>query len=234
MQLTCGQRIVRCLQGQPVDRAAFGVGLGWQPWGETLARWRRESGDRELDPARALGYDRAWARPAIEYGIWPAFEPVELERTDEYVVQRDGRGITMRNRIGGGSMPAFLDHPLKNDRDWQQLKGERLDRDAPGRVPQDWSAFQARLAQTGEAVPVGDFPWGVFGTVRDLLGTERTLLAFYDAPAMVADMMERLTTLWISLYERVAEHVPIARIHIWEDMAGRQGPLISRRWSSSS
>ena len=52
---------------------------------------------------------------------------------------------------------------------------------------------------------MGVFPYGVFGTPRD--------------------MMEHLTTLWISIWEWVAGEVPIAHIHIWEDMSGKQGRL---------
>ena len=84
-----------------------------------------------------------------------------------------------------------------------------------------------RLRATGEVVQVGVFPYGVFGTPRDLLGVEELLVGFYTRPEMVRDMMEHLTTLWISIWERVAGEVPIAHIHVWEDMSGKQGPLIS-------
>ena len=39
--------------------------------------------------------------------------------------------------------------------------------------------------------------------------------------------MEHLTSLWISLWERVAAEVQIDHIHTWEDMSGKQGSLIS-------
>jgi len=39
--------------------------------------------------------------------------------------------------------------------------------------------------------------------------------------------MGHLTTLWLALWERLAAEVRIDHIHIWEDMAGRQGSLIS-------
>ena len=34
--LPCGERVVRCLIGEPVDRVPFGVGIGWWPWGEAM------------------------------------------------------------------------------------------------------------------------------------------------------------------------------------------------------
>ena len=223
----CGERLVRCLTGEPVDRVPFGVGIGWWPWGQTLYRWRSEAGRPDLDLVRDLGYDPSFASPAVNGGLFPAFEHKVLEETPEFVVTRNDRGITLRDRRDGMSMPEFLDYPVKTPQDWERLKTERLRLGDPGRVTEDWDAFRARLKRTGEAVQVGAFPYGMFGTPRDLLGVEALLTAFYDAPEMVRDMMEHLTGLWISAWERVAAEVRIDHIHIWEDMSGRQGSLIS-------
>ena len=224
--LPCGERLVRCLGGGDCDRAPFGVGLGWAPWGSALARWRRETGRNDLNPGRELGYEAGFALPDIAYGIFPGFDPVDIADEGETRVWRDERGITRRDRKDGASMPEFLDYPVKTPEDWERLKRERLQPDAR-RLRQDWAAFRARLAATGEAVQVGVFPWGPFGTVRDLMGAEELLIAFYDHPDMVHDMMDTLTGLWLWLYERVAAEVQIDHIHIWEDMSGRQGSLIS-------
>ncbi len=96
-----------------------------------------------------------------------------------------------------------------------------------GRIAEDWKAFRARLRATGEAVQVGWFPYGVFGMPRDLMGVEALLIGFYETPDMIRDMMQHLTTLWIRLWEHVAAEVRMDHIHIWEDMSGRQGSLIS-------
>jgi uroporphyrinogen decarboxylase len=225
--MTPGERVVRCLAGQPVDRAPFGVGLGWSPWGETLARWRQESGDAALNPARALGCEPGFVSPGIHAGIFPAFERQVLEETAEHTVFRNERGITVRQLKGVSNMPEWLDYPVKSREDWERLKAERLDPTAPGRLAVDWDAFRAELERSGCAVQVGSFPWGVFGTVRDFLGVEALLMGFYDEPELIRDIMNHLTTLWLELWERVAGEVRIDHIHIWEDMSGRQGSLIS-------
>ena len=62
--LPCGERLVRCLTGEPVDRVPFGVNLGWWPWGETMDRWKRESGQPDLDIGRWFGYDASFASPS--------------------------------------------------------------------------------------------------------------------------------------------------------------------------
>ena len=93
-ELTCGERVVRCLLGEPVDRVPYGVGIGWGPWFETLHRWQRESGDPGLAPHEVLGFDASFASPAIHSGLWPPFEHKVLEESEEFITFRDGRGIT--------------------------------------------------------------------------------------------------------------------------------------------
>ena len=136
-------------------------------------------------------------------------------------------GGRRRDRRDGGSMPEFLDYPVKTADDWERLKAERLRIDDPARLPQDWDAFRALLRESGAAVQVGSYPYGAFGTPRDLLGVEELLVSFYTQPELLHDMMDHLTSLWLGVWERVAAEVQIDHIHIWEDMSGKQGSLIS-------
>jgi hypothetical protein len=197
--LSCGERAVRCLTGEPVDRVPFGFGFCWWPWSETAERWRKESGDPKLDLFKRFGFDRGFTGPAIHYNMFPQFEATVLEQTAEFQISRDSEGIVRRDRRDGSSMPEFLEYPVKTPGDWERLKAERFQMN-PARITQDWDKFRAHLKETGEGVQVGQFPCGVFGKVRDLLGVERLLISFYDEPAMVHDMMDHLTTLWISLW----------------------------------
>lgn len=222
-----GERLIRCLLGQSVDRIPFGIGLGWGPWGETLERWRAETIRPDLDPAAELGFDLSFAVPEVHPGLFPPFKPEILDQDDRFVVHRDAMGIVRRDRRDGHSMPEFLRHPVGTADDWAILKEERLAIETPGRIPQNWEAFRARIRSTGEAVQVGWFPYGVFGTVRDLMGVEALMVALYDEPDLITEVMEHLTTLWIALWDRVADEAPVGHLHIWEDMSGRDGPLIS-------
>ena len=226
-ELTPGERVIRCLTGEDIDRVPYGVGIGWYPWGEAMANWRADSGIPDLDIYKYFGFDRSFAQPDLIPGFFPAFEPKVLEQNSEYIIHLGVDGITKRDRLDGGSMPEFLEYPVKTPEDWERIKVERLRIDEPGRIKQDWEQFRARIANTGEAVQVGWFPYGVFGTPRDLMGAEELLVAFYDEPGMVKDMMNHLTELWLSLFAQVAAQVQIDHIHIWEDMSGRQGSLIS-------
>jgi len=226
-ELTSGQRATRCLTGEDIDRVPFGIGIGWHPWAETLRVWQEQSGDPDLDYGNAVGLDSDWALPRMNFGIFPVFETEIIEETDEYIVHRNEHGITVRDRKDRGSIPEYLDYPVKNSEDWERLKAERLSIDVPGRFDMDWDAFRAEIEESGAGVQLGHYPYGIFGTPRDLLGAEELLVAFYDKPEMIQDIMETLTSLWLALYERATQEVKVDQIHIWEDMSGRQGSLIS-------
>ncbi len=226
----CGERFIRCLTGGDIDRVPFGVGLGWSPWNATRNRWLLETGRDTINVACEFEYDKSCAVPAFESGPFPHFENKVIKDSGEFIVARDWRGITLRNRKNDPemSMPEFLDYPVKTPDDWVMMKKERYDLSlVDSRVNLDWDAFRSRVRETGEAVQIGSYPWGVFGTARDLLGAEELLISFIAEPEMVKDMMCHLTSLWLALWERVASEVQIDHIHIWEDMSGRQGSLIS-------
>jgi hypothetical protein len=222
-----GERTVRCLLGETVDRIPFGVGIGWSPWGQTLERWRKETGRPDLDPARELGFETAFVSLPVRPGLVPPFERELLSDEGEHVVYRDEKGIVLRARKDGMSMPDFLDYPVKTAADWERIREERLRVGDPARCPADWSGFAAEAQRSGAAVQAGWYPYGVFGTVRDLLGVEAMLVGFYDFPDLIRSMMDHLTGLWLSVYEEAARHVRIDHFHVWEDMSGKQGSLIS-------
>ena len=74
-ELTCGERVVRCFIGEDIDRVPYGVGLGWDPWGETLDNFRRQSGIPDLDLREHFRFDKSFALPDVHYGIYPRIRP---------------------------------------------------------------------------------------------------------------------------------------------------------------
>jgi len=224
--MTHRRRMIDTLLGRSVDRVPFGVGFG--PWGQTLQQWREESGISDLDPATYFGYDPDFLPVPVtpEYGPFPRFEERVLKEDAEFVVFTDSRGITMRNRRDGLSMPEFIRHPIQTPADWERYKAERLQPRLAERLHNlDESLQAAQSSQAG--IQVGRYPWGVFGTARDLMGAEELLISFYTQPELVHDIMKTNVDLWLAIYEKIAEKVQIDHVHIWEDMSGKQGSLIS-------
>ncbi len=224
--MTNRERCIKTLLCEPTDRAPFPMWLGFAPWGETMQRWRRESGLADLDLVKYFGFEPFFMGVPAELGPLPHFDAKVLEETPDFVVSTDWRGITMRNRRDGHSMPEFLRHPIRTADDWARYQAERLQPQLAARLPR-LQQFAAYAATVDAPIQLGSFPWGVFGTVRDLMGAEELLVAFYDAPELVRDMMHTCTGLWLAVYEEIVKTVRVDHLHIWEDMSGRQGSLIS-------
>ncbi len=224
--MTYRDRAIKTLLCQETDRAPYGVGIGFAPWGDTTQRWKEESGIEDLNICNYFGYEPGFMNVPINMGTLPAFETKVIEENDEFVVSIDGRGIIMRNRRDGNSMPEWISHPIKTEDDWRKYKEERVQLRGDERLT-GLDEFVAKAKNIDAGVQVGCFPWGVFGSARDLLGAEEILIGFYTMPDLIRDIMQTYTDLWLGLYERIAQKVQIDHIHIWEDMSGKQGSLIS-------
>lgn len=233
--MTNRERIVNTLLGRPTDRAPFVGWLGFSPWGATLKRWRKESDCADLDIWTYFGFEPPMCPGAtpflaapIAYGPYPPFPEEVIEETAEYVIGVDAHGIRFRQARDANAMKEFISHPIQSRGDWDRYKAERLQPRVEERLA-DLPAWIAKTKSLDLPTQLGIFPWGVFGTARDLLGAEEVLLDFYNDSDMIRDIMDICVGLWLALYERVTEHIAIDHIHLWEDMSGRQGSLISMK-----
>ncbi|NQU10376.1 hypothetical protein HQ590_06285 [bacterium] len=229
MPLTDQERFVACLTGRPVDRPPYW--LFWGPWTTAWERWQREGMPFQdwTDVRAHFDADQAVQTVPVNCGPCPPFERQTLAEDEESFVWIDTWGIKRRNLKNCESMSEFLEFPVKNREDWERYRSERLRIDHPARLAGDWLARCRTWMAAGIPIQLGYFPdVTLFGGVRWLLGDEECLLAFYTMPDLVAEIMNHLTNLYLHVFERVlAAGVRVDVIHIWEDMSGRQGPLIS-------
>jgi uroporphyrinogen decarboxylase len=70
---------------------------------------------------------------------------------------------------------------------------------------------------------------GFFSTPRELLGVENQLMMYYDDPLLMHDINERLCNVWLAMIEEVVSKVELDFVCVWEDMAFKNGPLLSPR-----
>jgi len=163
----------------------------------------------------------------VNLGFLPHFDWVVLGEDNERRIIRNEFGITYIEKKGHSTIPMYTDYPVKTPSDWEAIKHTRLSPHDPGRFPADWHNIIASMKERDAAVQIGTYPFGLFGTARDLMGVEELLVSFYDEPELIHDIMDYLTDFWLTIYEQVLKDVQIDHIHIWEDMSGKHGPLIS-------
>lgn len=226
------QRIKALFTGKPVDRYPFTSGMGM--WGSTYERWKKESGNPNLDLNKIFGFDEGFYsisdyRGYVRLGLCPWFPDKIIEVKERSVVRQDIFGIVREDLKSeyGESIANFLSYPVTSWDSWKRVKEERLNIETPERFTEDILSVADAVNNGNNFVVLGDYPYGLFGTCRDLMGVEDLLINFYDEPELIADMMEHLTTLWLSVYEKVVKHIKIDCVHMWEDMSGKQGSLIS-------
>lgn len=234
-------RIINTVLGKEIDRLPFFVHWDMNAWIPTRRRWEKEGvpdGEKwrkalekqegyEFDPGFLPLGTANGKKEGVNFGFCPFFEEVVIEdRGDKHVII-DRMGIKQLAKKNRDSIPMFLEYPVTNRADWERIKKERLDPDCPERFPEDWDGMAEEAGNSSYALQAGEYPYGLFGTLREFMGVEELLISFYTQPDLVMDMMGHITEMWISIYSKIIKKVRIDHIHMWEDMSGRQGSLIS-------
>lgn len=203
-------------------------------WTETLARWRREGLPEHADLASYFGTDSEGGAPVRMQGpygphLWPPLERAVLSETADTVTVRDEEGNTVRllKSDPQASMPEWIEYPMKDRRDWETIVKPRLDAHAPGRCPQggDLAAYAASVRERD--YPLGLWAGSFYGWPRSLLGVERISLLFYDDPGLIREMVEHIADFVIEAITPILQAVSFDFAFLWEDMAGKAGPLCS-------
>ncbi len=144
-----------------------------------------------------------------------------LSETDDEIVARDGLGRTMKLCRHSATLPLPLDFPVKTRDDWQRLKPHYTWRD--DRLVEGWRDRADQLRRDEQVLTVS-IPGG-FDEPRQLMGDAQLCMAYYDQPELVRDMLQTFADTACAAIERVTEQVPVDRIFVHEDMAGKSGPL---------
>jgi hypothetical protein len=202
-------------------------------WDETIERWHQEGLPTETNPWDFFGIDRFMdnAPEGIAYHTdrvtsapyWPPFERKVLEKTDKYLIVQQDDGIITKQLTHGTSIPQFIRFPVQNERDWQTVK-LRLDPDTPERYT-DLVPVAQQLKGRSYILRFG--LCGAYGHLRNLCGVENLSYYFYDLP----DMVDRILKHWVAFNSVLADYlcplIDFDYVFIWEDMAYKNGPLIS-------
>ncbi len=221
------ERYRRIMHFQSVDRVPnheFGY------WDDTLVRWHDEGLPKEVDSNWAadvfFGFDPTSGVP-IHMGVTPGWTHEVLETTDRYQIVRGGDGVKcMVYTDGSSSIPHYIEFPLKNREDWEQDFKRRLDPDDPSRYTVDWDAVRKNLE--GRDIPAGIGFGSLFGWIRNWMGFEGVSYACYDDPALIEEIMERITVMLEKLLNySLEQYSDLDFASGWEDMCFDHGPIIS-------
>jgi len=164
-----------------------------------------------------------------EAAFLPAFEEKILEDQGNYEVVQDfaGRSVLYFKGRRNGFMPEYLDHPVKDEKTWEENVKWRLDPNTPERMKKEQErCLTAKAAQKNGDIIVQSTIGG-YMYLRSLIGPEDLLYAFYDMPELIHSCMQT----WLELADAVTslhqKEVFFDELFLSEDICYNSGCLIS-------
>ncbi len=218
------ERLIATVKGKPTDRTPFVI--QWGPWKDAHARWKNEGMVHDNDWRDLFDFDPFHANTGVNFGICPAFKHKLLADEGETIVFRDAHGVVMRDRKQDTTMPEFLEYPVCDRKTWEEHKW-RFDPNTPERFPADWEQRAKTLRNSEALVIVANYPYGFFGGLRTMMGAETCLINCALEPELIDDINRHFCDFWYTLWERIMLEARVDEIHLWEDMSGKHGSLIS-------
>lgn len=183
---------------------------------------------RDADVRQYFQFDDAFVLVPYNYWIFPRFEKKIISEDEEFQEIYDGDGIRKKIFKDDSSMPFWLEYPVKSRRDWEKMKEERFNLDG---IDRRWAANRENFIDKARnrSFPLGVLgaPVGFFGSLRFLFGEKDLFMMYYDQPSLIHDIAAHLCELWIAMAEQMVSVMEFDIACFWEDMAGKQGSLIS-------
>ena len=242
-ELANRERFLRTMRYEPVDRVPYyEMGI----WGQTLDRWLQEGMPMVekqdnligamglLSGSDYFGFDRR-DYVDIRLDAQPPYREVVIEETERYRVFIDEEGSTRRGLKTGEahgmrmSMDTFVDFPAKTREDWVQFKTHFSSGD-PVRYPKWWEDKVRVWADRDYplVLPVNsERAFGLYSWLRRCMGTVNACLVLYDDPPFAEELLDFYTDFVMETIHRALHEVDIDYFNIFEDMAGKGGPLVS-------
>ena len=233
--MTSRERFLATARFQPVDRTFLIPAWAWK---QTKERWQNEGMSADMNGQKWCNYfetDREEGAPLwfhTDYGVpilLPRFNRKVISKTEEYEVYQDEAGTILRQFTNDPKqcMPEWLEYSMKDRKDWDEKIKPRLQASTPGRRPEG-----EELGKWAASVRDRDFPLGIwaasfYGWPRSLMGVEQMSYMLYDDPGLIHEMCEHIADYSIELITPLLEKTQFDLAFIWEDMAGKSGPLCS-------
>ena len=184
----------------------------------------------DKDISRFFNFDEQLMLVPYDYWIYPKFETEIIYEDDKFIEMYSETGIRQKVLKDGSSMPLWLDYPLKTRNDWEKIKEERFNINSISRrYSENFNEFLKKAKDPNRTFPLHllSGPCGFFGGLRFLFGEERLFIMYYDDPNLIKEIAGHLCELWIAMIEELVPQVDFDIAGFWEDMAGKNGMLIS-------
>lgn len=202
----------------PAGIAVIGGGLYWPTQGMPL----------EDDVREQLNMDYGQILVNVNLLFDPMFDIEVFHEDEKELLYRDVDGVTRKFLKETGVIPSGVKWVIKDEKSWKQLKEERLRLDnLKNRFPKNWDKLVKKYRSREYPLALGGYPHGYFGTLAHLMGYETLFYTYYDNPALIHEILNWFTELWIGIYSEVLEYTDVDMFVIWEDISAGSGSMVS-------
>jgi uroporphyrinogen decarboxylase len=197
-EMTSRERYLRALNHQEGDR----IPITDSPWGETIARWKKEGLADKVDIA---DYFR-WDKMAHYGGDWTLRLPGEtIEETQYYIITRSGNGAITKNFKSGvnehHSTTQWIGFTITDSKIWDEHKS-RL---KPTKDRINWDSLKSNNEMIDRGIlTVAFHPIG-FDPNSQIFGQPQLLMAMVEEPDWVHDIFDVTTNLGIELFKMMID-----------------------------
>jgi uroporphyrinogen decarboxylase len=197
-------------------------------WGAPSYGTGAENAPRSIDINDIFELDEQLLLVPYDCWIFPKYEEKIVYEDSRYKELYNSVGIRQKTLKDKSSMPLWLEYPVKSRKDWEEMKEEKLSLDS---ITKRWSKNKAEFIKKAKdrtfPLHLMSGPTGFFGSLRYLLGEDRLYITYYDDPYLLKDIADHLCNLWIAEAEELTSVLDFDIAGFWEDMAGKNGSLIS-------
>ncbi|MCL2831626.1 MAG: hypothetical protein FWD78_00515 [Treponema sp.] len=165
----------------------------------------------------------------VTAGFYPLFEEKVVEDQGEYELIQDNVGRIKKCFTGrrSGFMPEYVDHPVKDQKSWEEKCLWRMDPSDSQRLLKIKESISEAAAASDEGKIICANLVGGYMYLRSLMGPVDLLYMFYDNPALIHRCMETWFTLADAVYSIMQKEIVFDEVFIGEDICYNHGFLIS-------
>lgn len=190
--------------------------------------WPTQGFPVDTDVRDHFGMDQQHRLVDVNLLFDPMFEVQIIEENERILKYRDIDGVKRIFLKEEATIPTAYQWPVSGWESWRRLKEERLNvKNIAGRFPQHWPRLVEEYRNRDYPLAIGGYPQGFFGTLVHLLGYENVFVWYHEEPALIHDILDTFTEIWIAVFAEVLDQVEIDDWEIWEDMSDKKGSMIS-------
>ncbi len=193
-----------------------------------LKRWHKEGLPSGTSHISFLKMSELIQTGGVRVQPIPKFEEKIISEEKDYYSQITELGATVRRRKDApNTFYGHTDFPIKTRNDWKEYQKLLNPADTAERLKGILDPENVkRLNASTEPVGLGFFPYFFrFGFYT--MGMEKFLTAFYDEEDLIHEMFEQAAKVLIANLSLILGKIKIDFAHFCEDLAGKNGPLVS-------